>query len=243
MGRTDSRHIFMMTFVLFGILLSMQFKSTFTVNRHKLSIQKQIDEYKSQLEQEKLKAEQLIQEIRAMEKNKETLLNEYIKEQNNSYLNMQKSNLDRVSLIAGLTDVKGPGVVVKLDDAPARNLQDPNENPMDLIIHDSDVIMVLNELKKAGAQALSINDERVVSTSEQVCAGPNILINDKRYPVPYVIKAIGDPDKLYNSVNESRIVFLLKRFRIRVDITKSNEIIIPRYEYLKQDGLVRGVNQ
>ncbi|HEX2926870.1 MAG TPA: DUF881 domain-containing protein, partial [Ruminiclostridium sp.] len=85
------------------------------------------------------------------------------------------------------------------------------------------------ELKMAGAQALSVNGERIISTSEQVCAGPQIFINNNRYPVPYEIKAIGDPDKLEKNISESETMASLLECRIRVSITKSRELTISRY--------------
>ena len=68
--------------------------------------------------------------------------------------------------------------------------------PSWFIIHDYDIRTILNELKTAGAQAIAINGERVVPMSEQICVGPTIIINDNRYPVPYIIEAIGEPDGL-----------------------------------------------
>lgn len=84
-------------------------------------------------------------------------------------------------------------------------------------------------MKKAGAQAISIKGERVVSTSEVVCAGPTILINGNRYAVPYEICAIGDPDLLYDSLMRSERVALMIEDKIRVEIKKSKDIWVPRF--------------
>ena len=97
------------------------------------------------------------------------------------------------------------------------------------IIHDHDIRTILNDLKKAGAQAIAINGERVVPMSEQICAGPTILINGNRYPVPYVIEAIGDPYALYEAMDISYKVAELREFNIQVDIKKAESIRISKF--------------
>lgn len=108
--------------------------------------------------------------------------------------------LAQAQSLAGLTDVKGPGVVVTLSDSkvplPAGmppgvlGATPPN------IIHDTDIGQVVNELKAAGAEAISVNDQRLVAVSPVRCAGPTIFVNNTPQTPPYVIKAIGDPKTL-----------------------------------------------
>lgn len=243
MGRKDMNIVLLLAFILFGVLLSVQFKSMVEQNSQKLSVENRIVMYTEQLESEAAKTQYLLKQIDLAEENRDNILNELIENQRDEYLIALKEKLDRVNLMAGLTDVKGKGIIMELDDAPSRNPNDPTEDPEWLIIHEADILTIVNELKKLGAQAISINGERLVSTSEQICAGPTILINDKRYPVPYVIQAIGDPDMLYNGISESFIVYVLRSSRIRVDIKKSDEIIIPKYKYLRQDIVGEGSRQ
>jgi len=240
MGRKDVNIVLLLAFILFGVLLSVQFKSMMALNSQNLSVENKIVMYTEQLEAETAKTQYLLKQIDLAEENRDNILNELIENQRDEYLIALKEKLDRVSLMAGLTDVKGEGIIIEFDDAPSRNMNDPMEDPKSLIIHEADILTIVNELKKLGAQAISINGERIVSTSEQICAGPTILINNKRYPVPYVIQVIGDPDMLYNGISESFIVYMLRSDRIRVDIKKSNEIIVPKYKYLRQDIVGEG---
>jgi len=112
-------------------------------------------------------------------------------------------DLSNANFLAGLTDVKGPGVIVTLNDSrnpfPA-GLQlgaPPN------IIHDTDIGLVVNELKAAGAEAISVNGQRLVAVSPIRCAGPTIFINQTPQTPPYVIKAIGEPKTLATALNIS----------------------------------------
>ena len=157
----------------------------------------------------------------------------------NPMLNDLMQERKEALLYSGMTDVKGSGVIVTLNDAPARTGVDPSE----LIIHDMDIIEILNDLRAAGAQALAINDERILAISKQFCAGPTILINQNRYPVPYIIKAIGDPEALYTALEESEAVIIMRIYNIQVDIRKEQEMVIPRYKTYYQgiEKLISGL--
>lgn len=233
MPKGEKRFIFFIIFLLLGALVSLQFRSILSTNRQKTQAALNIEKLTAQLSEEKKMVNYLKQQISEKEKINEQYIMENLDAKNNEQLKQLKAELDLVKLKTGLTDVEGPGVVVRMDDAVER----ANENPMDIIIHDSDLLQVLNELKAAGAQAISINGERIISTSEQICAGPTVRINKKRYPVPYEITAIGNPDLLYKGLDESTIVQDLRDFNIRIDIEKSQRLIIPKYNG-KLDDLV-----
>lgn len=223
MHKRESRIILTVILFILGIALALQFKSTLYARDQSRSDALNAENLMAQLlsEQEELK------ELKAaVDENltlRDNLIKEYVEEEKDYQLSR---DLDKIKLVAGLIDVKGPGITIKLDDAPVRQ---PDTLISWQIIHDNDIKIILNELKKAGAQAISINGERVMPMSEQVCAGPTILINGNRYPVPYIISVIGDPDLLYESMSRSERIAEMMQFKIRVDITKSREILIPKY--------------
>ncbi|MEN6462049.1 MAG: DUF881 domain-containing protein [Syntrophomonas sp.] len=140
---------------------------------------------------------------------------------------LQKSNM-----AAGLIPVTGPGIIVTLNDSP-RTLQ-PGEDPNDLLVHDEDILKVANELKASGAEAISVNDERLVSMSEIRCAGTTILINSTKIAPPFTIKAIGDPDILQSGIliKGGYVEQYLKFYGIQVQVLKSKKIKIPAYSGL-----------
>lgn len=110
--------------------------------------------------------------------------------------------LAQTQFLAGLTDVKGPGVLVTMDDSKLPYPKDmPPGIPPQNIIHDNDIGQVVNELKAAGAEAISVNDQRLVAVSPIRCAGPTIFINNTPQTPPYVIKAIGDPKTLTTALD------------------------------------------
>ncbi|MGE5395940.1 MAG: DUF881 domain-containing protein [Chitinophagales bacterium] len=137
--------------------------------------------------------------------------------------------LERANMAAGLIPVKGPGLVITLNDStkPLGLGEDPN----DYIIHDTDLLKVVNELRAAEAEAISINGQRVNGNSEIVCAGPNILLNVEKIVPPFVIKAIGDPDELESSLRiKGGWLESMQWYGIQVQTQKMDNIEIPAYK-------------
>jgi len=153
--------------LVMGIILSMQFRST-----------KEIAKNTPSQERSQILSQELEENIKQREK-----LQLQAKELRDSLdealtgleLAILKEELDRVRELAGLTEIVGPGVEVTLKDSS--NAIQPGQNPNSFILHDEDVLKVLNELKAAGALAISINGQRIIFSSEVRCIGPTILVN------------------------------------------------------------------
>lgn len=114
-------------------------------------------------------------------------------------LQILQVELDRQRRLAGLTPVQGPGVRVTLDDSGVRI--PPGADPNAYIIHEFDLRDIINLLWTAGAEAIAINDERLVSTSSVYCVGSTVMVNNTRLSPPYTIRAIGNPRVLQDFVN------------------------------------------
>ncbi len=223
MNKPGSRFILMIVFIIFGIIISIQIKSSLNSKKVNASDKLSVDVLKAQIAELTQETEQLKSAIDENVVMQNDIVREYISMQNDDRL---AEEWEMIKLNTGLVDVKGPGITIKLDDAPVRRPDTPLKW---LIIHDYDVKTILNDLKIAGAQAIAVNGERLVPMSEQVCAGPTILINGNRHPVPYYIEAIGDPDVLFESISTSSKIAELIDFNIRVEINKSKEIEIARF--------------
>ena len=145
---------------------------------------------------------------------------------------------ERMKLMAGTTDVEGTGIEILLDDSNIAKKS--NENPNLYIIHDEDLLRVLNELRAAGAEAISLNDQRIVAMSEVRCAGPTISVNNVRSAPPYVIKAIGAPKTLSSALRlRGGVVETFEFWGIQVKIKTVEKLRIPAlkssrsFEYAK----------
>ena len=128
----------------------------------------------------------------------------------------------------GLSEVKGEGVIVTLKDntnAVSNSVVDMNS----LVIHDMDVLNVINELKNAGAEAISINDQRLVSTTAISCDGNVIRINGQKIGAPFEIRAIGLSEQLAALERPGGYLSVLKEYGIKAELEKTNSVIIPKY--------------
>ncbi len=138
--------------------------------------------------------------------------------------------LKRAEMIAGLTDVAGSGVILTIKDGSNAAVGNVTYDDGYGIVHDSYILMVLNELRASGAEALSLNGERILSTSEIRCAGPTISINNRKQAAPFEIKAIGNPDTLENAIRMPYGVIDQSHFMgIEVTVKKSNNMTIKKY--------------
>ena len=145
--------------------------------------------------------------------------------ENNSELTEIQENIKKLSTQLGLTDVTGKGVIIKVDDAIVQSTFDPNST----IVHDTDLISIVNELKNAGAEAISINDQRIMANTVIECIGTVIKINGQRVGAPFTIKAIGMPELLKNTYRNGGYLKVLEEDRIQVDFKTSDNITIPKY--------------
>lgn len=137
-------------------------------------------------------------------------------------------NINNTAL--GLTDVSGQGVMVTLKD----NQGVTNENIgitddiRSYLVHDANLREIVRKLKISGAEAISINDERIVNDTSIICSGNVIRINDKKVSSPFEIKAIGSPELLYGNLDET--ITRLNNSGIIVDIKKQDNVKINKYD-------------
>lgn len=138
--------------------------------------------------------------------------------------------LEKYNLLLGRSELIGPGVIITLNDGDSSIVKGPSTN---YIVHDGDLLETVNELKNAGAEAISINNQRIVSTTSINCVGNVIAVNGEKVGAPFVIKAIGLPVQLYGSVTMlGRYLDKLESDGVQVDVEKveKSTIVIPKYE-------------
>lgn len=144
---------------------------------------------------------------------------------------MLVANTDQQKLLAGLLDLHGPGVTVVLDDST--RAMAPTDDANDFIIHDYELRDVVSLLWLAGAEAISVNGERLVNVSSVYCVGSTILVNDTRLSPPYETRAIGDPaaldQALQNPKNLSQLRSRVKSFGIQFRVVQQKDVVIPAY--------------
>lgn len=153
-----------------------------------------------------------------------------------SSLEMVQQKLSSIESLAGLSPVKGPGIEIRISDAERGviDIGPGSASRSSFIIHDQDLMLLINELKAAGAEAISIKsgdiEERVVNSTFIRCTGPTVIVNNRNMASPFTVRAIGDPAVLSAGLTiQDGLVDQLKVFGISVGITKMKEMTIPGY--------------
>ncbi|MDT9593037.1 DUF881 domain-containing protein [Nocardioides zeae] len=115
-----------------------------------------------------------------------------------------QDQVEELSATAGLTEVSGEGLTITLSDSPAevREASDRNQNLF--VVHQQDIQVIVNALWAGGAEAVTIQGQRVVTTTGIKCQGNVIFLQGLPYPQPYEISAIGDADALQDAIDADR---------------------------------------
>lgn len=212
-------------FMVLGFMISVQFKTT---ERQKTIHFERVEDLSERLKTVEIEKAQLAEELEQLRKN------------NNS--GIMDSEIERLSVLSGVSAVEGKGIEIVLDDSEIASK--PGDNPNLYIIHDEDLLRVLNELRAAGAEALALNDQRIVAISEIRCAGPTVSINNVRSAPPYIIKAIGNPKNLISALRlRGGVIETFEFWGIQAKIKTSDKIHIPAYKGLKNFEYARSVEE
>ena len=139
---------------------------------------------------------------------------------------------DLLATDAGLTPLRGPGLVVTLNDAQrdAQGRFPRDASPDDLVVHQQDIQAVINALWSAGAEGIQVQDQRIIATSAPRCVGNTLLLNGRTYSPPYVISAVGDAAAMQAALASAPLVTLYKRYAVRfglgyVEETRDVELV------------------
>lgn len=208
-------------FMVLGFMLSVQYKTT---------------EQQRSIRMDRV--EDLSERLKLAETENQRLLAEIENLRQHGVDNPEDPGQERLELLAGTTEVEGQGIEIVLDDSNIP--KKANDNPNLYIIHDEDLLRVLNELRAAGAEAISLNDQRIVGMSEVRCAGPTVSVNNVRSAPPYVIKAIGAPKTLTSALRlRGGVVETFEFWGIQVKIKTVENLRVPalnaprNFEYAK----------
>lgn len=222
MKRIGDKLAIMLVCMILGLMLAAQFKNVQNVGGN-VSLQRaqELTTQIQKLNQDITSQENLIQEL-------EDRLMEYESAaQDAGKLNdAMYKDLERARNLAGLTDLEGSGVIITVN---LISFQEYGQSGIIRNVYHEDLLMLVNELNAAGAEALAINDERIIATTEIRDAGDYIVINTNRYSAPFEIKALGNPDTLEASLMLLGGVADTLGEELEIKIRKENSIHIPKY--------------
>lgn len=211
--------------ILIGIGLACQMKVS---DGQRLYVSpKTIEDYKTTINSEKeeiKKLQDLIGETKLKLENYEKVTPSDVQ----SEAEIKQSLADEVEkyqIASGKKKVKGSGVEVVIDDG-TRELY-AGENINNLLVHDMDIIMLINELNRCGAEAVSVNGQRITANTAISCSGYTVRINGDVYARPFRITAIGDGKRMVASlVDPDGYGTSLKNWGVQFEVRLKDDLTI-----------------
>lgn len=143
------------------------------------------------------------------------------------------ASLEREQRLAGLTPLAGPGLRITLDDSTIKTVP-LGEEANYYLVHEFFLRDVLNVLWAGGAEAVSLNGERIVPSTSIYCVGTTILVNSTRLSPPYVFLAIGDAGKARAALNDPRTLLLLRQrvqsYGVQYKVESQAKVTVPAFD-------------
>ena len=191
------------------------------------STQLTASEYKSMLDEKNDLVKQ-VSNLKEENTNMESLVRKYEASENNAeVVDTMKQQLKDYEMLSGSNEVQGPGIVIKVKDGKYSS-SDAYADKMSKILHDSDAECLINDIRNAGAEAISLNDHRIIGSSAVRCKWAFLALDDgsEAYPDPYFnFYAIGDPDSLEAELKKEGSYFNKLLIRgLDISIEKKDEI-------------------
>lgn len=205
----------------YGICIQMK---TVNNNGTTVNLTEQQSELKSEILKTSEKYDNLLGELDKLEKELEKVRANSTS--SNSELAILEESIKEKNIALGLTEVTGSGIKIVLNDGNYTSL---TANVSDLLVHDGDIIYVLNELFNAGAEAISVNGQRIISTTAIECDGNVIKVNGTKMGAPFEITAIGYPEQLAGIGRPGGTIEYLESRGVIVTLNKQNSVTIPKY--------------
>lgn len=185
----------------------------------------------SELKEEVLRWKEDYENIYEELENKELELEKARQEstRENGRLKELQQELDETNRLLGLTEVTGEGIVLTVKDNDGTTLKELGLDLNQALVHDEDLRQLVNELKNSGAEAISINGQRIMSTTAINCSGAVVTINNIKINSPFEIRAIGNVYSLGGIKRPGGYLSLMEDEGIIATFDSSNNITIPKY--------------
>lgn len=137
--------------------------------------------------------------------------------------------LEQDEMILGKKDVEGQGIAIDINDGVTNDSMSSFQYQM-RIVHNTDIMQVINDLRNSGAEAISINGNRIIDRSEIYCSGPFLRVNGTKIAAPFIIYAIGNKGVLHSYMmsNENYLKIMMTR-KIYVKLSEIDKVRISAY--------------
>ncbi|WP_026476376.1 DUF881 domain-containing protein [Alkaliphilus transvaalensis] len=210
-----------------GLIISIQFKTVKNETDGGFISGQRAQQLSLELQNLRTEKERLSLELTELERRQKEY--EQTEADENFIIRNLKNDLEKYQILSGNRAVEGPGVVITLEDIPQEYQGD-----FSFIMLRFDIMLdVINKLNSAGAEAISINDQRYTATTEIFYNANAVYVNSVPLKQPFQIQAIGDPEIMEAALNmRFGTIYTVKQDygdRLKITMKKQNNIVIPRY--------------
>ncbi len=209
----NKKGLLILYFITIAFFITFLVRTVSLSNRHvDLQDIEMLNLEKNELIQSNNQIKEAISKVDAeIAKNKKTSNNKFI-------IKQLEEQVEQYRKLSGEWPVSGEGVIIIVDDSkrPLNDFQDPE----DVIVHDINLRILVDELRQAGAEAISVNGTRVIFGCSKInCSGPTININKIEHGAPYIIRAIGDRYELQRKmIEDGSYANTLKHFALNIEV-------------------------
>lgn len=209
-----------------GLVISIQITTTQGSDQGGLVPVAKAQGYLEELKKVRAEKDAAVQELNDLEARLDQIEKE--KSDEDFFLKGIVSDLEKYKMAAGVIDVKGPGVIITVDDPIVTD--EFSDDYSVIMLRYELLLSLVNKMKDAGAEAISINGQRIIATTEISLAGDNVNINTVPTAPPYMIKAIGNPETIEATLTiRFGIIEQMKNYGLRITIKQKDELEVPRY--------------
>lgn len=224
-------HVYLTLVLLtFGFMISYSVQFTKSISNSQSTYTEAQWEKKQKLQEKILDEQKQIQKLEEQLQNIKQKVSESENKMGNREAEAQEilKELEEVRMWTGLVPVQGKGILVSLNDSSS---VPDSANVNDFIVHEENIRQVVNELFSAGAEAISINGQRLTTNSAIRCVGPTVLVNEVKTVPPFEISAVGEPDTLVTALQmPGGVLQTLKEWtRIEVKLEKKERLELPAF--------------
>ena len=208
--------------LLFTSVLFVQFKSVDVIEKSGVGLMRET-ELRTEYSATKENSEEIKTQIEETEKTIEEYINQ--SSDNQGMVELLRADVQKAKMDLGYTAVKGPGLIITIEDG-----DNVNNDYTERVTYD-DLLFTINELKYAGAEAIAVNDQRMVNTSYIKDVGEKVIVvnGDMAIP-PYVIKVIGDAKYLESVINiRGGVKDSLESYGKKIRYESVGELYLPAY--------------
>lgn len=217
--------VFVLTGLFIGALLTLQFRSSIPSATF----------FSDQLRAQQNLIDSYIEDQAFLKSRIVSLRGEISETQEKAQASIQTVNLETLKELKqqlGLSSLRGPGVEIQVDDGLFVNRDNPDTVSQSLI-HASDLRDIVNVLRAAKAQAIAINDQRIISSTPITSVGNTILVNNFHLLPPFTVSAVGDPELIMQRLNDPPSLPDLQKRAQDLNIQLSGEVkeglLVPEY--------------